>query len=489
MTVASQYTAIFVVVGLIFSGLLALALVLSRNRALVFMVFLVIGLAFPLHKQIGRLDFTVRSGAPGYLVSLTMVLLVVLYGMWFADGTFKRDAVRALRRPVFWVPPIALLLSSFSMIRAVDDYLAISHVFYMLVTYALFFYFGARVRSRSEVLWIAASMGMIVLIEAPIVLIQKYTGGFFGVSLLGVSTSLTRVSEIGDVNRPPGTLIHPGFLAIVVAMVALLALGLALFHTNRWVRLGGVAIVVVSLLEIYLTSTRGPFLGLIPAMAVMVAISAAQHRLSVRGWVTAIFLVVSVLLVFSPQLVKLYEVNFGQKQRFSNEVEARLQLNRVGERMIESSPLVGVGLNNYMQVQQYFIEEPLYFRTYPAHNLFVLTTAETGLIGLAGLIAIGVSLAWNGLRLGLRRDPLGRALGWTMIGVLLLNFIADQFSYNLRIEVPLNLFWIIAGLTMAGVRIQEDEQREREASAEIPLPPAPPRSFDAPPGRRDAVPV
>lgn len=463
LVLGSAFFGLFLGIAAVFGALLGVALVMSRNRSLVLMVALVLGLTFPLHKQIGPLDFTVRSGAPGVLVTSTMLLLAVLYIAWVIEGTFTRDVVRALRRPVFWMPLLALLLSSISIYRAPDDYLAISHVFYTLTVYALFLYVGARVRTRSDILWIGGGIGAIALIEAPFVVMQKFTGGVFGVSLLKVATDISRDTDVGEIGRPAGTLIHPVFLGVVLAMIALAGLSLALFHTNTWLRLAGLAIIPICLAQIYLAQSRGPLLGLAVAMVVLIAIGAAQHRISARTWVAGILVILTAAVALSPLLLRFYQANVAEKT-FNLEVRSRMQLNTVGWRMIEQSPVLGTGLNNYMQVQQDYVAEPLIFPTFPVHNLFVLTTAETGLVGLAGLLAVGISLAWNAIRLGLRRDPLGRAIGWAMLSILILNLIAEQFSYNLRIEVPLSLFWILAGLMMASLRIQEDEQRLRNSS-------------------------
>ncbi len=109
------------------------------------MVAVVATLVFPVHKKLGTLVLNTQSGAPGLIITSTMVVLVALYVAWMVEGTFKRDVVRALRRPVFWTPLLAMLLASFSINAAQNSYLAISQMVYWLFIYALFLYFGARV--------------------------------------------------------------------------------------------------------------------------------------------------------------------------------------------------------------------------------------------------------------------------------------------------------------------------------------------------------
>ena len=87
-----------------------------------------------------------------------------------------------------------------------------------------------------------------------------------------------------------------------------------------------------------------------------------------------------------------------------------------GYRMWESSPWLGIGAGNYGAVYgQYRLplwEEPLGH----AHNLYLNTLAETGLIGLAALIILWASLAlWSWRR---RNAAMGSPCAAVAAGVL-----------------------------------------------------------------------
>ncbi len=442
------------VVG-VFGITVTIALVVARDRSLVLMVATVASLIFPVHKLIGPFVEGTQAGAPGLLITSTMLVLGLLYVAWLVEHRFVPDVVRALRRPVFWAPLVAMLLACFSIGLAENDYLVLSQLVYWGFVYALFLYFGARVHKRKEVVAILVTFGVIAMLEAAVVALQKV--GIIGLGLLtSDAEALARTTDVSTIGRPFGTLIHPVFLGITVAMIAVVMFSLALYLERTWIRLVCLVIVLACLVQIYLAHARGPLLGVVPTLLFLLVIGAAHHRIPAQAWTAGAVALLIGLVVFSPQIQDFYEANFGSRH-FGLEVNSRAQLNDVGWRMIDRSPVVGVGLNNFTWVMDEYTEEPLIFPGFPSHNLFILTAAETGLLGLAGLLATGVALAWNALGLLKSRDPLFRAIGSSMLGILLLNLIAEQVSYSLRQEVPLSVLWIFAGLTMACVRIREDE--------------------------------
>jgi O-antigen ligase len=173
-----------------------------------------------------------------------------------------------------------------------------------------------------------------------------------------------------------------------------------------------------------------------------------------------------------PQVQSFYANNFGSRH-LGVEIESRLQLNEVGYRMIDAHPLTGVGLNNFTQVMDQYTRERLLFPDFPSHNLFVLTWAETGMLGFAALLIVGGALGWQAVRLGRSHDPLYRSMGWAMVGILVAHVVGEQLSYSLRQVVPLALFWLLAGLMMACVRMHEDDvrrARRRQLDAARPAP-------------------
>ena len=111
-------------------------------------------------------------------------------------------------------------------------------------------------------------------------------------------------------------------------------------------------------------------------------------------------MVLAALILLWPQV---QQVLRGQL-RLRSSFEPRGQIARPAQRRgladDRQLPITGTGLNNFTQIEHRYTTEPLLFPGFPSHNLFILTAAETGVLGLAGLLIIGAALAWNAIRLG-----------------------------------------------------------------------------------------
>jgi len=123
----------------------------------------------------------------------------------------------------------------------------------------------------------------------------------------------------------------------------------------------------------------------------------------------------------------------------SESITYRQDLNLIAVKMWQSSPLMGVGLNNFLVRLPGFYKfpGPVYFLQ-PVHNLYLMILAETGIIGLIGVILF--------LILTIRRLILisNYYLLITLSSVLLLGLF-DHYFYTLQ-QGQL-LFTLILGLS------------------------------------------
>ncbi|MFH0863798.1 MAG: O-antigen ligase family protein [Candidatus Gottesmanbacteria bacterium] len=118
----------------------------------------------------------------------------------------------------------------------------------------------------------------------------------------------------------------------------------------------------------------------------------------------------------------------------------RQDLNAVALKMFTSSPLLGVGLNNFLVrlPEFYRFPGPVYFLQ-PAHNIFLLIASETGLIGL-------ISLIWF-LILTIRRLLLiTNYMLLTTLSTILVLGLFDHYFYTLQqgqllLAIILGLSW------------------------------------------------
>ncbi len=445
-------------------GVVALVafLIYVRPKADVMLFLVPCSLVLFLHKSFSEFQL-VNSGAPAVYVTSLGLILLVLYALWWREGTLGAQLRAGLRRPIMWVPLLGALTMLPSLLGAPNITLAIAELVRMVWMYLLFVYLAVKLRRRTQILLVLVGLALFAVVEFVVTLLQWKTGGVLGLSFLGVPTTLgERVVNDGSIGRPFGTIVHPVFFGATMAALALLFLSLGLSVRNVRAKVACLALVPICVIPIFLAQSRAAMVALAPMMLFVIGWSALQKRVSARslGRVAIVGLVVGVALF--PVLMDQYNKQFGTNH-FSLEVEARVQLNELAYNMIADHPEVGVGLNNFQQVMGRYDNYGLLFGGNPVHNLYLLQIAETGYLGLMGLLLVGGSLLVVSFRVGRDRDPLLGGLGTAMTAIIVFFAIEELLGFSLRQEIPLALWWLLAGLVVAGSSILADEQRVRRS--------------------------
>lgn len=145
-------------------------------------------------------------------------------------------------------------------------------------------------------------------------------------------------------------------------------------------------------------------------------------------------------------LVLIYGLFFGGRTFSINDqsLTRRYELNMAAIEMFKSSPLIGVGLNNFLVNLPSFQQTKsaiLYLQ--PVHNIFLLIVAEMGLLGLAAF----VWFVWGTIKKLLTSK---RFLLTTLLAILFLGFFDH---YWLTLEQGQLLFTLILGLSWAKIKM------------------------------------
>ena len=117
--------------------------------------------------------------------------------------------------------------------------------------------------------------------------------------------------------------------------------------------------------------------------------------------------------------------------------------------MINSSPIVGIGLNQSEEVLRAFEPYGVQYPGYPAHNLYLLVTSETGIVGLLGLLATFGALFVPAIRLMRVKDVFLSAVGAGVTVMYVAVCFQELLVFSLRHDVPRTVFWLVAGLGVA----------------------------------------
>lgn len=156
-------------------------------------------------------------------------------------------------------------------------------------------------------------------------------------------------------------------------------------------------------------------------------------------------------------------------------IDVRLALTKVTWEIATEHPLVGVGFGHFVEARQEFERDPA-IRTLPAaimqHNVFLNMLAETGIIGLTGLIAIFAMTFAQSLKL-YRKLPIG-ASGLlsrqfvVVFWVVMINYLTGAMFQDTMSDVfSTGMLWSLAGLVVGFNRLLEPHLIDLPISAPV----------------------
>jgi O-antigen ligase len=214
-----------------------------------------------------------------------------------------------------------------------------------------------------------------------------------------------------------------------------------------------------------LAASRGPVIGIVLAVAFMIAIPGrAVLRKGVRMAILLTLLTGAVVgLAFLPgQFAQRYATTFSTSDA---SLQARLNVWDHTLELVNRSPLTGVGLGHY-PIAVYGLDQVIY-----PHNILLEFAAELGIPMAVFLLLMALATLRSAYR-GMRGapGPWLRALSLWAIGLLVLSFEGAQLSGDLRTNEHL---WFTAGIAAAVAllaRRPRDDRVADEARRRLPMP-------------------
>ena len=279
---------------------------------------------------------------------------------------------------------------------------------------------------------LAASLNIARLLQA------SSRGGAFFATLADMAQRLRWNVHYGDFNAAGSYL----------AMGALLALALAVTARGaaraRWIAAG---LVVTS--GLYLTSSRAAYIAAVLALAGAVLLhrtGASRRRLAGLALAsTAAIAVLAAIAMAAPQR--------GNQKSFGTAADVRVEMAKVGGRMIAQSPAFGIGLGEFYRRSGEFSPWTL-VEKFPvavhenAHNNFVQIAAELGLTGglaFAWLLAAALFVAAHGVH----ADRL-RLFVLAALAAFVITWLA---GHPLLVPEAAYAFWIVLGVAAGSASV------------------------------------
>jgi putative inorganic carbon (hco3(-)) transporter len=384
----------------------------------------------------------------GLNLSLTTLALAGLLGVWASES------VRPLRAAPRWrirpaVPLIAFTAAcALSVPLAPDPELGVFYLAMLVQALLLFIYVSSSVTSRGDILFVVDALLAAVALEGVLMLVTATNGWSFDVAGLSTTPSAAAAVQLGGEVRAIGTLRSPNTAAAVLEMLLPVALAAMLVPVPRRTRRLATAAFTLGLPALVLTGSRGGLIAFVVAVVVLGVAIARRHGLGARRPLVAMVVAGLLLAVAgAPALSRLIQGDAGS-------AGSRVPLARLAVDMIESRPVLGVGLNNFaVSIPTY--AGPSFTRqwVYTVHDRFLLIWSESGPLALlAFLWFLGAALR-RGLRIVRRaQDALVAALAAAIVGAVagsVVHMTVEIFSGRAVVE----LLWILTALLVGLERL------------------------------------
>jgi O-antigen ligase/tetratricopeptide (TPR) repeat protein len=386
------------------------------------------------------LVFVGGSGDGSYTADLRMVTALVAagtLGAWLLVAV-RHEAWRP--RSVLMPAIVAALLSMgvatvFSRIPRVSaEYLAFGIV--LAALYLLLVRLMASPFFRVRLVFLSSGLFLLISTAYIVVVVIRWA---------------TWLRTVGHLTVPPLrpdfeslTFDNPANLLMMVALLAVPTVAGVSWGRRRGVALGALAIGLTAVVAL-MSGTRAGWLalavaGLVGASAFVVALRSGLRR---EGWARSVWhsrawraavvagfgLVVVAALLFAPAILR----------RASEGGEAlRGTFVAIALRLFSEAPVTGTGLGTWavQRIAQTRPGETDYYIPH-AHNIYVQTLAEQGLIGALAGAVVALSLVWlliNGISSG------GTRRQWAIVTLIGLVYFGVHETLDFMLNIPAVLF-------------------------------------------------
>ncbi len=391
------------------------------------------------------------GGLGGLDVSVTLIALIVLYGLWAIE---RLTNAAPQSRPVPRITRPGLLFLGFSILSllvARDSMLSIFDIFVVFQIFLVYVYVASSVRTPEDVRFVVAVMLISLVLQSLVIIWLALTGHDFTIG--PITTRLDAGTYVpGQAYRIGGTIGSPNNAAAFLVLLLAPAFSVLFTPGDRPLKLLAVASFGLGVAALVFTFSRGGWLAFALPMVVLVLLAWQ------RGWIrVSLPVAMPVGVVGAVALVA--ASNIFLTRLFGNDQGAalsRVPLIEIAFRMIRDHPLLGVGANNYVLVMpQYLTPDLSGVWVYTVHNKYLLIWAEIGIGGLVAFIALVVTGVRRGWEVFQRNDrflsPL--ALGFTAALVGHMGHMMVEAFYSRPIG---QLLWLIAGLMTAMVAMKRE---------------------------------
>lgn len=400
-------------------------------------------------------DASLYSGTLG--LGFVDLLLLGLYANWlFRLLVLRSEPLPRLERLDLWVGLILLanLLSQWGAVQPIGVF-ALEHQ----IKHALAYFYVSRHFRREHLPWLMAAIGVTVLTQSLVGLLQNR--GTLPPGLIldkGAGDRLDQqylVPGIEDIIRATGTLYDSHALGTYLAMLCPFLL-VYIYRGDLSVRLRLLAVATLGLAfaGLVFTYSRSAWLGTILSSSITLAALLVwrERHVGKSVFFGAILAALAGPFVLPRLFARLFDAPIDL-------LLVRFEQFPVAWSIWRENFLFGAGAGNYMlQVYEHNTDHRLFE---PVHNVALFIGAEMGLLGVVAFYGLVLATLLRLLRLARRRQAPWHRLH-VATGAAIVAYIFDGMSNPIFREPTIYLwFWVLTGLTVAYTRIAEEGEAPR----------------------------
>ena len=357
-------------------------------------------------------------------------LIVLTAGLYVL--TLLRHHEPLPRRTPYDIPVLVFLVAGVIGIFVAPDHRAALGEFraFLLEPIAIFYVATAVLRSAADF--------------RPILVAGAISASAFSLIVVVTFGSVLVAGQLHPSGAPGVFGINPNAVALYLEPIAAVALGFVLFasgRTSRWMALATLAFVLPALV---CTLSRGALLaGAVLAVVAILSVRNVRLRLGLLVAALAGGLTLSQVPFIAARLAHQLDPHYAT-------LALRLTIWKVTLRMLADHPLFGAGISGYQTVMANYRPRTLHPEPH-AHDIFLTTWSEVGLIGLAAFAVIFFGLLWQAWRLSTSAGPSyqpilwGIFAAWVVFGV---HGLVDSpyWKNDLSLE-----FWLLAAVEVVAI--------------------------------------
>ena len=375
---------------------------------------------------------------PTTLLENLVLLTVLLYLI-----TLWRHHEPLPKRTPYDIPILVFLVAGAIGIFVAPDHRAALGVYraFLLEPIAIFYVAAALLRSAADL--------------RPLLVAGAVSASLFSLAVIVTFAGVLIGGHLHPNNAPGVFGINPNAVALYLEPIAAVAAGFVLFAGDRRSRWMALAVLAFVLPAVACTLSRGAFLaGAVLAVVAVFSVSNMRLRLGLLATAIVGGLALSRVPFVATRLAH-------QLDPHQSTLVLREAIWSVTLRMLRDHPIFGAGISGYQTVMAHYRTRNLHPEPY-AHNIFLTTWSEVGLVGLLAFTVILFGLLWRAWRNFGSANDLYRPLLWGVFGawvVFVVHGLVDSpyWKNDLSLE-----FWILAALEVIAIASVKSERLRAE---------------------------